>query len=354
MRVPYRQGVWALTLLLGFFAACKKKPTVLTHVLTHAPISLPSVDIADPAIFLENLSISPYWKVEKTPEGQFTATARGIHLRLPDRPKVGAFLFEAFSDEGKAPPRRYELHNGGYEGEGEVGRFWARIIFKNPDTDKVDLLRPQEDVSLRIVNVGQDYIGPGSISTLAIRLGGISPIYLLVGEMGTDKERLETFRKIPLLMEEINRLARLPRHYSTLHQYSHFYRSIFGEKYKAYRVRRAPGIQGRDTFYGYFRYDPNFTYDGINIRISNPTYCNGECTRKKDRLAKAEYSGKAHFPGNPLFFLLDENTVYIGEEHLADYGWETGKKKFSADIDILNAQGHALYEGRGLFTGSKN
>ena len=116
-------------------------------------------------------------------------------------------------------------------------------------------------------------------------------------------------------------------------------------------IKRFPGTQDRDTFYGYFRAKTGVSYDGINIKISHPIYCNGECTRKYSRLEKAEYIGESYQENDILFFLIEDNAVYLSGKYDQRFGIFTGKESFSGSLEVLNCKGQILLKTKGKFKG---
>ncbi len=126
---------------------------------------------------------------------------------------------------------------------------------------------------------------------------------------------------------------------------------FFTSPLKDAEIKRVPGIQDRDTFYGYCRAQPETTYAGINIKISHPVYCPDEGTRKHSRLEKAEYLGMPYQEGDVLFFLMRDNAVYLSGEYDKRFGTFTGTESVEGDVEVLNDQEKVLLKTKGQFKG---
>lgn len=116
-------------------------------------------------------------------------------------------------------------------------------------------------------------------------------------------------------------------------------------------LKRLPGGQERDLFYGYLRTRPDTSYEGV-LAISHPTYCKGEkgeCTRASARLRKAEHLGQPHQPGDVVFFYFVDNAVYT--PYTDEFGWFSGNRSFDATIQVSNQAGEILIETTGPFRG---
>jgi hypothetical protein len=194
-------------------------------------------------------------------------------------------------------------------------------------------------------------IGLNSHSMLAIRLSKALDIYLLVREQGDNKDRHATFTKLPALVQQVASVAKLPAQYRVAEQYKRFFETFFQSPLKDMELKRQPGIQDRDTFYGYFKAKPDTSYEGINIRISHPVYCNGEGTQDFSRLQKAEYLGKPYHNDDALFFLIEDNAVYLLGKYNEQFGTFSGKSSFEGTLEILNGTGNVLHKTTDKFKG---
>ena len=163
--------------------------------------------------------------------------------------------------------------------------------------------------------------------------------------------RKTTFAKVTPVMQELARIASSPETYRTEDRYSPFFKLFFIHPLKDQEIKRFPGIQGRDTFYGYLRAKPDTSYAGVNIKISHPVYCPGEGTRKHSRLQKAEYLGIPYHEGDMLFFLLEDNAVYLAGEYTQRFGWFSGKESFEGTLEVLNDGGTVLLKTADRFRG---
>jgi hypothetical protein len=320
--------------------------------------AVPSVDVSDADKFLNDLKLSPYWNVEKNRDGQCEAHARCI---VPDSPfdKTGRqFLFELLSEPQANLPIDWRIQNYYMEGysfgeqRSTFTTFAATIVFKKPTDSAVSIPANDRKLALTIHDYFENKIGPNSYSLLAVPLGTTNDIYLIVREQGDDKTRTATLKMLPSLAKQVADVAGLPAKYRTAEQYKRFFETFFQSPVKEVEVKRRPGLQDRDTFYGYFKAKPSISYEGVNIRISHPVYCNGECTRNTDRLRKAEYLGKPYYADDLLFFLIEDNAIYlVSHEYNQRFGTFSGKDTFEGTIEILNGAGKVLYESKDRFKG---
>lgn len=320
--------------------------------------AIPSVDVSDADKFLNDLKLSPYWNVEKNRDGQYEAHARCI---LPDSPfdETGRqFLFELLSEPQVNLPKDWRIQNYNMDGyrfgeqRSTFTTFAATIVFKKPIDSAVSIPAKDGKVALTVHDYFEDKIGLNSYSLLAVPLSTTNDIYLILREQGDDENRTATLKMLPSLMKEVATVAGLPAKYHTTDQYKRFFETFFQFPLKEVEVKRRPGMQDRDTFYGYFKAKPEISYEGLNIRISHPVYCNGECTRNTERLRKAEYLGKPYYDGDPLFFLIEDNAVYLVSEGFNKrFGTFSGKDSFEGTLEFLDGAGKVLYESKDKFKG---
>jgi len=152
-------------------------------------------------------------------------------------------------------------------------------------------------------------------------------------------------------LQEIAGIADSPETYRVDDRYADFFQLFFKTPLKDREIRRFPGTQDRDTFYGYFRTEPDLSYRGINIKISHPVFCPDEGTRKHSRLEKAEYSGTPFQPDDTVFFLIEDNAVYLSGEYDQRFGIFTGKESFDGKLEVLNDREQVLFETTDKFKG---
>jgi hypothetical protein len=320
--------------------------------------AVPSVDVSGADKLLNDLKLSPYWNVEKNRNGQYEAHARCI---LPDSPfdETGRqFLFDLFSEPQVTLPKDWRIRNYYMEGYsfGEQRSTFttlaATIVFKKPTDSAVSIPAKDGKVTLTVNDYFEDKIGLNSYSLLAVPLSTTNDIYLVVREQGNDVNRTATLKMLPSLMKEVATVAKLPAKYRVAVQYKRFLETFFHFPLKEVEVKRRPGLQDRDTFYGCLKAKPEISYEGINIRISHPVYCSGECTRDSERLRKAEYLGKPYYDDDPLFFLIEDNAVYlVSGEYNKRFGTFSGKESFEGTLEILNGEGKTLHESKEKFKG---
>ncbi|THB69286.1 MAG: hypothetical protein D6B27_00805 [Gammaproteobacteria bacterium] len=312
--------------------------------------ALPQIDITKPDRFLNDLMLSPYWKVEKRRDGAFIAKARSIRQDWPSDSE-GSFLFEFMANQAPTIPENYRLHNKYLDGDKLFFSFQVIVVFQKPDLSSVTLGASGETVSIPVYESFESKIGPNSGSDLAIKLSGQDEIYVILHEQGSDPDRKTTFSKILPAMKELASLANTPEAYRVKERYADFFKIFFTPALKDETIKRFPGIQDRDTFYGYFQVKPGTSYAGINIKISHPVYCPGEGTRRHSRLQKAEYLGKPYREGDIVFFLIEDNAVYLSGEYDQRFGTFTGKESFEGNLEVLNNQEKVLLKTKGKFKG---
>ena len=324
--------------------------------ITVAVPDLPAIDIQNPKRFFNNLRLSPYWYVAKD-GNQFVAHARTLAIgKLDDPPFIQAsrppqFLFEPLP----ATPSKLTIRNE-YMGrpnfqELDFFTFKAEIIFQKPEELR-PVLRPRLATPGETCSFGKNPVDANTVTRLALKLSEQYDIYLVVTEQGKDTQRKTTREKLPVIFNELQRLLALPKTYRVEECYADFYKTFFDTPAKDHEIKRALDsvMQGRDTFYGYFRVKPDVSYNGINIKISHPVYCPDEGTRKSERLQKAEFLGKPHEEGDRLFFCIEDNAVYLSSKHRKRFGWFSGKETFDGTLEILNDQNKTLLQTTEPFT----
>ncbi len=194
-------------------------------------------------------------------------------------------------------------------------------------------------------------IGPNSSSDLAVKLSSQHEIYVILHEQGADPARGTTFAKLLPALRELAGIAASPEEYRVEERYAAFFSLFFKPPLKDQEIKRFPGLQDRDTFYGYFRVKPDTSYSGINIKISHPVYCPDEGTRKFSRLEKAEYSGVPYHEKDIVFFLIEDNAVYLSGEYDQRFGTFSGKESFNSTLEVLNDKGAVLLKTTDKFKG---
>ena len=337
-------------LLLGYCPACNGdgRDRVVQTISRRIP-PVRTVNVFDSSKFVNDLKLSPFWKVEKDRQGQYEAHARFIDSELASDNTGNQFLFELLSEPAVHLPKDWRIGNHYIPGHDECIAFSAFIVFTKPTN--VDFCQDDGSVTLKVLESHDSKIGLNSWSTLALRLSTTHEIYLCVREQGKDKNRTTTFTKLVPLVQAVASLLELPARYRVEDQYNLFFKTFFQLPWKEIEVKRLPGIQDSDTFYGYMKSKPDTSYEAINIRISHPVYCGGECTRDYSRLQKAEYLGKPYFDDDALFFLIEDNTVYLRGQYDEQFGTFSGKSSFEGTLEILNDAGKVLYQTKDRFKG---
>ena len=308
------------------------------------------IDVTMPARFLNDLMLSPFWKVERERDGSFIAMARSIgHDWSSD--EDGMFLFEFMANPNRDLPKDYRLYNRYLSGNRTFSSFQITVVFQKPDMARVILGKSGRKIVIPVYESYETKIGPNSSSDLAIQLSNKHEIYAIFHEQGSDPERRTTFAKVLPAMRELSYLAGSLETYKAEKRYEEFFKRFFPAPLKDEEVKRFPGIQDRDAFYGYFRARPKTSYAGVNIKISHPIYCPDEGTRKYSRLQKAEYLGVPYQDGDVLFFLIEDNAVYLSGKYDERFGTFTGTESFEGDLEILNNDGVVLLKTKGQFKG---
>jgi hypothetical protein len=341
-----------LGLAMTLCCSCKDRwEDKQVHQITKTLPDFAKVNVTDPDKFLNDLKLSPMWKVEKDDDGSFRSIARTVASESHFDKSRREFLFELFQREKPELRKDLIIRNDYIDGVSGFSCFSARVIFHKPDTSKVSVAAADGNVTLRVFEFFGDRIGLNSNSQLAIKISDKRDIYLILDEQGSDESRAATFEKLVSVMQELERLTKLPKEYRVDEIYKKFFEAVFDMPLKDHELRRFPGMQDRDTFYGYFKAVPGTSYEGINIKISHPVYCPDEGTRKSSRLRKAEYLGKPYQNGDVMFFLIEDNAVYLNDQYNKQFGTFTGSGSFDGTLEILNGEGICLLKTTDKFKG---
>jgi hypothetical protein len=355
--MEHRARHYIFTLLCSLFVMCfcnsceagftTKKVDEATETLPE----FPKIDVSAPNRFLNDLMLSPLWKVEKERDGSFIAKARSI---VPDSPfdETGReFLFEFIATPGKSLPKDYRIRDEYLQGRKTFSSFQIHVVFTRPDLSRVTLGKSGQKATLGVYESFDSKIGPNSSSDLTVKLSSQHEIYVILHEQGADPARGATFAKLLPTLRELAGIAASPQEYRVEQRYAAFFSLFFKPTLKDQEIKRFPGLQDRDTFYGYFRVKPDTSYNGINIKISHPVYCPDEGTRKSSRLQKAEYSGVPYDEKDIVFFLIEDNAVYLSGEYDQQFGTFTGKESFDGTLEVLNDKGTVLLKTADKFKG---
>lgn len=323
-------------------------------------IRKPSTEYMIPAItdkgkFLNDLMLSPYWKVEKERNGTFRARARSISEDF-DGFADNSFdmLLFLFKKNGVSHiPEGHRISNRYMRGGDSYSALTVDIVFrKHLNVKNINIYRKGKPIVLDIFESFEKKIGLNSYSTLVFELSDNEDIYLLIREQGSDTNREVTFASIPEILKEVETINELPGSYSAKDVYKDFFKLRFEDLEAEKSIKRTPGSQDRDTFYGYFKADKDISYNGINIKISHPIYCNGACTRASSRIRKAEYPGKPYIKDDLLYFQIEDNAVYLfKKEYDQKFGIFSGSGSFEGKLEIMNNEEKALYQANGQFKG---
>lgn len=341
-----------LGLAMIFCCSCRDRTgEKQVHQVTKRLPEFANINVLDPDKFLNDLKLSPMWKVEKDRDSSYIAIARSVASGRPFDESGGEFLFELFSQEKPRLKKNHIIHNEYLRGRNDFVSFSVKIMFKELETSNLSVASPEGNVSLRIFEYYESKISLKSVSQLALKLSDRHDIYLLLNEQGSDKSRKSTFQKLIAVTQALERLTKLPKDYRVDERYKRFFELFFDLPLKDHELRRFPGTQDRDTFYGYFKALPKTSYEGINIKISHPIYCPDEGTRKYSRLRKAEYIGTPYQNGDTMFFMIEDNAVYLNLKYSKQFGTFSGTGSFTGTLEILNAEGICLLKTTDKFKG---
>ena len=321
------------------------------HEITGVLPKLPTINVTHSGRFLNDLKLSPMWKVEKERDGSFIARARSINPESPFDETGRMFLFELLDSKDRSLPKDYRIRNSYLEGRNTFCCFTLVVVFQKPNNSQVTFVESGRNVIMGVYESYENKIGQNSSSDLAIKLSLQHEIYVVLHEQGADPARSTTFAKALPVMHELAGIVSSPEQYRVEERYEDFFKLFFQASLREQELKRLPGIQDRDTFSGYFRSHPNTSYTGINIKISHPIYCPDEGTRKHSRLQKAEYLGKPYHENDVLFFLIEDNAVYLPVKYNKQFGIFSGTSSFDGNLEILNAEGAVLLKTTGKFKG---
>ena len=312
---------------------------------------LEDVKVSDSEKFLNDLKLSPYWKVERDRDGTLLAKARSIGPEHRFGDGSSQFLFEFMQDKPKELGK-LRICNDYLRGDDVFSSFSAIVVFRALPKSGVTQIKSGEKASVPVQESYDSKIGPNSGSQVAVSLSDDHNVFLVVYEQGSDPKRTTTWKKLPGIVRELKGLASLPKEYLAVDQYSDLFSLLFPDTQPDHRVQRLPGMQDRDTFYGFLKPAEEWNLEGINIKISHPVYCGGECTRESSRKRKAEFLGA---PSNRdrerLFFLIEDNAVYLKHPYDADFGTFSGTKSFEGTLEIIDGGGKSIVTTKNQFKG---
>ncbi len=340
-----------ILLLVAFGGSCNVDPIVTkVHNAVGTLPDFPKIDVTEPERFLNDLMLCPFWKVERARNGSFVARPRSLGPRWPsDGERV--FLFDVMAREDKSLPKDYRIYNAGLGGHETFSSFGVTVVFEKSDLTNSTLGEAGQDTSLGVYDSYHTKIGSNSSSSLVIKLSTQHDIYVFLREHGADPKRTATFATVTPVMQELARIAGSSKTYRTEERYSAFFNLFFTPPLEDQKIKRLPESQGRDTFCGYFRSKPDTSYAGVNIKISQPVYCQGEGTRRSSRLQKAEYLGAPYHEGDLMFFLIEDNAVFVSDEYIQNFGWYSGNESFEGALEVLNDRDTVLLTANDKFTG---
>ncbi len=322
----------------------------VARVETTVP-ALEDVKIVDATRFLNDLKLSPFWKVEQDRDGSLVAKARSIGPENRFGYGSSEFLFKFIQDKRKALGE-LRINNDYLRGDELFSSFSAMVVFGSLPKMGVTLIKGGEKTSVPVHESYDSKIGPNSSSQVAIRLSDDQDVFLVVYEQGSDPKRATTWKMLPAIVNELKNVASLPKEYLVIEQYSELFSLLFQDTKPDHRIQRLSGMQDRDTFYGFLKPTGEWNLEGINIKISHPVYCGGEGTRESSRKQKAEYLGApSDREKDRLFFLIEDNAVYLKQPYNADFGTFSGSKSFEGTLEIIDGGGKSIVTTKDQFKG---
>lgn len=312
---------------------------------------LEKIKVSDSKKFLNDLKLSPYWKVERDRYGTLVAKARSIGPEHRFGDGSSQFLFEFIGDE-PVELGDLRIYNDYLRGDEVFFSFSATVVFGDLPKKGVTQIRSGEKADVPVEESYESKIGPNSSSQVAVSLSDDHAIFLLVYEQGSDPKRSTTWKKLPNLARELKSIASLPAEYLLIEQYSGLFALLFPDTKPNHRIQRLAGMQDRDTFYGFLKPSDDWNLEGINIKISHPVYCGGECTRESSRKQKAEFLGTpSDRERDRQFFLIEDNAVYLKHPYDTDFGTFSGSKSFEGTLEIIDGGGKSIVTTKDQFKG---
>jgi hypothetical protein len=341
MKHCFRISVLACLLPLTLLQAVENE----VHRVERLIPPLPKIEVRDSAKFLNDLKLSPFWHV---PGGKRSSTCRTMNVfGGKDSTDEARFLFEFFLEK-PLEKRAVQMSNGWVRAVSGA-TLSASVHFQKPSN--VPLCEADKQFTLPVTDWQGAKLDLNSRSALAWKICPDQEIYLVISESGADPRRDFTWSKLPLLARHLANIAALPASYSVSVQYGDFFDHVFKQPWGDHALQRISGLQDRDTFYGFIKVQTGFDYEGVNVRISHPVYCDGECTRKTERLRKAEALGSPYVANDRLFFLIGDNAVYLQGNYDKQFGTFSGNTSFDGKLEILDARERLLFEATLPFKG---
>jgi len=278
-------------------------------------------------------------------QGAFVANARSVGPDFFGNDEPSEFLFE-FKGKELGELRIFNDYMRG-KGREKLSTFSASII-----PGGIKLVKGGEKTSVAVRESFGSQISPNSTSRVAISLSDKQKVFLVVREQGSDPKRTTTWEKLPGLVSEVARVSALPDEYLSIEEYSDLYTLLFPNTEPKYRIQRMPGTQDRDTFYGFLKPLESWDLEGVNLKVEHLKYCGGECTRESSRKQKAEYLGvPTDRERDRLFFLFEDNAVYLKFQYNAQFGTFSGSKSFEGTLKVIDGKGKTMAATKEQFKG---
>lgn len=304
-------------------------------------VAPPLTHVYDSAKLLNDLALSPYWKVVKSENGDFQAWARVLDpppLVIIGKPR---FFFDEFSKANGRLEPGWQISDGFCRLESVSASVCVIVLFARPVEG--DLVSDDGKVTLTIDGLRNGELTANSASTLIVPLDKKVRVFLRITELGKDPTRRSTFFTYGRAMMELEHMCALPRTYRVDDVYQPFFKAVFGLPLHEHDMRQIEHLQRRDTYYGYLqRKRSQQGDDPISLRISHPVYCRGECTRPSARERKAEFLGRPYSDCDHLFFCFEDNAIFLQSQYNSQFGVFSGKESFLADVELLTGGNKVL------------
>lgn len=362
--------LWILicfSLLIIFFVASKfftssnidnKEEDVL---FTSVNLESPTVELAkirNKDRFLRNLKLSPLWKVNQLREGTkgvgFVAHARSLEKSPFCKKGENSFVFaiQALKNIKLLPDHTIDNHYlHGCEKEDVFISSISIVFGKLQKKSNLGEFNKKFKLDIYQMAYADKNMSGNYYSTLAYKLSDNDDIYLVLYEQGLDLKRSQTIANLQSAIKQVVFIENLPEKYMVKDVYSDFLKFISKGDYEQDKLLRFQGVQERDHFGGIITTKSGISYEGINVKISHDKICGGECTREFSRLQKAEYLGEPYQIGDKLFYLIEDNAIYVKGDHNQEHGIFEGNSSFEANLEVFNENGVVLQKTQQQFKG---
>jgi hypothetical protein len=309
-------------------------------------LTFESVNITDPKKFLNDLMLSPYWRVTRNRSGAFVAEVRWVNAMSPSESVQPELLSSFVQSDRPLLGDRGISHRGSYR-KGAITDIRATIQFAADPNATVVV--SGEKTSLPIYGRGSA-MDPNGVSRLAVRLSQEHEVYVVIRETGESESRECTLGFAREVLRDIKAVVELPEDYRITERYSALFKAFFPDTSADCRLERIAGFQDVDTVYGFVAAKEGRDLQGVSIKISHPVYCGGEGSRRNSD--QFEYLGVPSRPeSDRLFFVVENNVVILKPEYNGKFGIWHGSDSFEGDMELIGGDGAAIGGVKSWFRG---